>query len=92
MSKRLSPEGRRGVDAYTAPELHRFLVEDAVKNHATYLPWAVEAYQRIGERTHKGAEAAYIEVLNEVEALTGKRLMPVGRPATAAELRRAGLA
>lgn len=72
-----SPEGRQGVDAYTAQELHRFLVADAVAKHATSLPWAVAAYTRIGQKTRKGAEAAYQAVLDEVEALTGLRMMPV---------------
>lgn len=73
----LTPEGRMPVTAYTAAELHRMLVEDAVKSHATFLPWAVSAYQRIGERGH-GAEAAFVAVLDEVEVLTGHRRMPVG--------------
>lgn len=75
---KLSPEGRRGVAAYSAKELHKFLVEDAVKKHPTYLPWAVEAYDRIGQQTKKGAEAAFQSVLDDVELLTGDRRMPVG--------------
>lgn len=85
----IGPEGaRQGVEAYTAPELHRFLVADAVNRHATNLPWAVAAYSRIGQRTGKGAEAAFSAVVDEVEALTGKRSMPVSAPTTAAELAR----
>jgi hypothetical protein len=72
--------------AYTADELHRFLVADAVQGHATSLPWAVAAYLRIGERTRKGADAAFVAVLDEVEALTGLRRMPVASATTAAEL------
>jgi len=75
---RLSPEGRRGVDAYTAQELHEFLVADAVKRHATDLEWAVAAYGRIGKLRGNGSDNAYEDVLDEVEALTGLRLMPVG--------------
>lgn len=86
MAKRLSPEGRRGVAEYTEAELHRFLVEDAVKSHATYLPWAVKAYDRIGQLNKRGAEAAYQAVLDEVESLTGLRHMPVGKPLSNAEL------
>lgn len=78
MSATLTPEGRRGVETYSADELHRMLVEDAVKSHATYLPWAISAYQRIGERSGKGPEAAFQAVLDEVETLTGLRRMPVG--------------
>jgi hypothetical protein len=77
---------RMGVEAYTAPELHRFLVADAVKGHATHLPWAVAAYDRIGQKTGRGAEAAFLAVLDEVEALTGRRAMPVANPTTNAEL------
>lgn len=90
MSPRLSNEGRRGVVEYSATELHRFLVEDAVKHHATQLDWAVEAYHRIGKLTGKGAEDAFTEVLDEVEVLTGVRMMPVAG-ATKAEVRALGL-
>lgn len=85
---KLSPEGRKGVAAYTAKELHEFLVADAVKHHATFLPWAVEAYDRIGERTGKGGEAAYQAVLDEVEMLTGLRRMPISSPLTPEEMAR----
>lgn len=88
----LTPEGRRGVEHYSADELHKALVADAVKHHATFLPWAVAAYERIGERRRISAEAAYEAVLDEVEALTGIRRMPVASPATLAEMHRLGLA
>lgn len=78
MKRKLSPEGRKGVEEYTPTELHQFLVADAVKHHATFLPWAVAAYTRIGGGTGEGAEKAYQAVLDEVEALTGSRRMPVG--------------
>lgn len=84
--QQLTPEGRRGVETYSAEQLHRMLVTDAVKRHATYIPWAVAAYDRIGKRTGRGAEAAFQAVLDEVETLTGSRTMPVDRPTTAAEL------
>lgn len=73
----LSPEGRRPVREYKADELHRFLVEDAVKHHATDLDWAIRAYTRIGKLTRNGPEAAILAVLDEVEQLTGLRQMPV---------------
>jgi hypothetical protein len=90
MSRRkLTPEGRKGVEEYSAAELHTFLVEDAVKRHATFLPWAVAAYERIGAAPGgKGAEAAYQSVLDDVEGLTGLRRMPVGSPLTPEELAR----
>jgi len=87
MSRMNTPEGRMGVEAYTPAELHRFLVADAVNRHATHLPWAVAAYDRIGKKTGKGAEAAFQAVLDEVEALTGLRAMPV-TGATNAEVQR----
>jgi hypothetical protein len=90
MSRKRTPEGRRGVEAYTAVQLHQFLVADAVKGHATFLPWAVAAYERIGSVEQIGAEAAYRRVLAEVESLTG-RGMPVDPPATRDELRRLGI-
>lgn len=65
------------VRQYKQADLHRFLVEDAVRHHATDLPWAVAAYDRIGKLSGKGAEAAYQAVLDDVEALTGLRVMPV---------------
>lgn len=73
----LTPEGRLPVREYNEAQLRTFLVTDAVKHHATYLPWAVAAYDRIGKLSGKGSEAAYVQVLDEVEALTGMRVMPV---------------
>lgn len=73
----LTPEGRKGVDAYTAEELHRFLVEDAVKSHATFLPWAVAAYERIGRLRQTSADEAYQEVRQEVHVLRGRPGMPL---------------
>lgn len=84
---RRSPEGHRPVGDYDAKQLHGILVADAVKHHATHLPWAVAAYDRIGKLTGKGAEAAYTAVLDEVETLTGVRMLPVAS-ASPAELRR----
>lgn len=84
-----SPEGRKGVEAYSADELHRMLVSDAVKRHATSMQWAIAAYDRIGKLTRKGAEAAFQAVLDEVESLTGVRAMPIEKPATPGEVARA---
>lgn len=91
MSRQLSPEGRKGVERYSADELHQYLVSDAVKRHATYMPWAIAAYERIGELRKTGAEAAYQAVLDEVEVLTGLRRMPIALPATPAEMHRLGI-
>lgn len=89
MSRRskLSAEGRRSVEEYTADELHAFLVADAVKRHSTDLPWAVAAYTRIGERRKISADDAYVAVLDEVESLTGMRAMPVHAATSARDLK-----
>lgn len=89
MSKGRSAEGRKGVDAYTKAELHQLLVSDAVKSHATELPWMMAALKRIGG-TAEGMEAAYQAVVAEKAALTGSHMMPVAA-ATPAELRALGL-
>lgn len=86
-----TPEGYRPVGDYSAAELHEMLVADAVKRHATYLPWAVAAYDRIGKLTNHGAEQAFTDVLDEVESLTGLRAMPVAPATTKRELRSFGL-
>ena len=86
---KLSPEGRKGVEEYSAAELHQMLVSDAVKRHATSMQWAVAAYDRIGKLTKRGAEEAFQAVLDEVGALTGLRALPIERPATRGEIARA---
>lgn len=85
-----SNEGRLDPHHYSEAQLRQFLVEDAVKKHATQLDWAIAAYQRIGELSGEGPEAAYRSVLDEVETLTGLRLMPVAA-ATKRELKALGL-
>lgn len=86
--KRLSPEGRKGVEEYTEVELMQFLVDDAVKRHATFLPWLVAACERIGSLNGRGPEAAYQKLLDEVESLTGLRMLPVASPMTPEEMAR----
>lgn len=83
----LTPEGRLPAHEYTEARLRTFLVEDAVRAHATYLPWAVAAYDRIGKLSGRGPEAAFLEVVAEVEALTGHAEMPMAA-ITAEEMRR----
>lgn len=89
MSKRpqLNADGRPPVGSYSRKQLHQLLVEDAVKHHATDLQWATEAYLRIGLGTGTGAEQAIKDVLDDVEARTGFRLLPMAS-ATSAEVRR----
>jgi hypothetical protein len=77
-------EGRTAVEMYTASELHRFLVADAVKGHATTLSWAVAAYTRIATKTGKSAEDAFAAVVAEVEGF-GCR-MPIADPIAKAEM------
>lgn len=91
MSAPTTPEGRLPVEAYSSTDLHRMLVEDAVKGHATYLPWAIAAYKRIGEKTGRGSEDAFQAVLDEVETLTGLRRLPVSTSMAEHELKALGL-
>lgn len=73
---KINVDGRLPVGSYTKRELHRMLVQDAVKHHATELRWFTEALIRIGGGTGAGAEAAMIELLDDVETATGRRWLP----------------
>ena len=91
MSRRryLSAEGRRWVTFYHPDELHRFLVEDAVKSRATDIEWALHAYARIGRYRNRrnpsaGAEEAFKAVVAEVASMG--HVMPVVSTATATEM------
>lgn len=75
-SPQLSPEGRKPVGFYNAQELHAFLVADALKFHATYLPWAIAAYDRIASLQRITPDAAYQQVRHDVRS-KGGRGMPV---------------
>lgn len=77
MAKYRSAEGRDHPSTYDADTLHRLLVEDAVKMRATDLAWAVAAYERIAERRRTSVDAAFGAVVDEVEAITGRRHMPI---------------
>lgn len=68
----------RDVETRDRATLHRLLVTDAVKRRVTDLRWAIAAYERIGRLNRKGADAAYVDVLDGVEQLTGLRKMPMG--------------
>jgi len=70
-----SPEGRKHPLAYTAAQLHRFLVADAVAHHATDLAWAAGAYAEIARQRRQSPDAAFSAVVAEVEA-AGKA-MPI---------------
>lgn len=59
------------VASMSADKLHRHLVSDAVRGIATDLRWCVEAYEKIGEETGRGADAAYQAVREEVAQLRG---------------------
>lgn len=74
--KRLAREIERDVDRRDPAELRRLLVDDAVKRTATDISWATLAYIAIGRRLRGGAEQAFVEVCDEVEELTGLRVMP----------------
>lgn len=74
--------------AYTAKELHQFLVIDAVNQHATDLRWFVLALRRIAELDFHGhddgtsVEAAYLRVEQEVITLTGHGMPVYSGPVT----------
>lgn len=75
--KRLRP-----VEEMTADELHHELVADAVAGYAAaggplLLARQTLAYQRIGTLTGRGPEDAINAVLDEVQAITGLRALPI---------------
>lgn len=80
------PDQRSRPSSYSAAELHEMLVTDAAARHATDLRWAIAAYDRIGQLTRRGAEDAFQAVLDDVEARTGIRAMPVVEPTSNREL------
>lgn len=63
-----SPEGRRAPQHYSAQQLHDFLVDDAIKGHATELRWATAAYQEIAKQRRQNPDQAFAAVRNEVIA------------------------
>jgi hypothetical protein len=67
------------VDSMTVEQMRTELVGDAVAKYAAaggpkLLARQVAMYQRIGELTGLGADAAIHSVIDEVEALTGNGL------------------
>jgi hypothetical protein len=72
-----SAEGRDHPSAYSADQLMGYLVEDAVKHHATDLRWFVAAILEVARQRNIDAEAAMLALLDEVEALTGMRALPI---------------
>lgn len=70
------------VHSMSVEEMRRELVGDAVAGYAAaggqgLLARQVAMYERIGRLTGLGAEAAINSVLDEVEALTGQRALPL---------------
>lgn len=72
-----SAEGRDHPSVYSAEQLMKDLVEDAVKHHATDLRWFVAAMLEISRQRKISAEDAMLALLDEVEALTGLRGLPL---------------
>lgn len=72
-----SAEGRDHPSAYTAEQIMADLVSDAVKHHATDLRWFVAAILEVAKQRNIDAEAAMLTLLDEVEALTGLRGLPI---------------
>lgn len=72
-----SAEGRVHPSECTADQLMTWLVEDAVKHHATDLRWFVAAILEVAKQRRIGAEDAMLALLDQVEALTGMRALPI---------------
>lgn len=78
------PERRRRVDHYSADELHAMLVDDLVRFRPAGGPgmkglrWMKDACERIGKLTGHGADAAWLAVLDDLEARTGRKMAPLG--------------
>jgi len=72
-----SAEGRVHPSECNADQLMTWLVEDAVKHHATDLHWFVAAMIEISRQRRISAEDAMLALLDEVEALTGLRALPM---------------
>lgn len=77
-------DGRRlpAVDDMSVEQMRTELVGDAVAGYAAaggprLLARQVLMYERIGWLTGLGAEAAISSVMDEVEALTGRRALPL---------------
>lgn len=70
-----APGKRDHWSTYDPTTLHRILVEDAVQNHATDLPWMVGAIARMAEVTKRPAEELFQAVVMEVESLGAR--MPI---------------
>ena len=77
-------DGKRlaAVESMTVEQMRAELVGDAVAGYAAaggarLLARQVQMYERIGQRTGLGAEAAIVSVMDEVEALTGQRALPL---------------
>lgn len=77
----IDPDQRKHPSAYTAAHLRQMIVEDAVRSHATHLPWMVAALQIIAKAeskgTSRGLDETFESIVLEVEGLTGRRDMPL---------------
>jgi len=71
------PDQREHPSAYDDVTLMRILVEDAVMSHATELRWFTAAIATLARRTRKPAEQVFIDLCDEVEAITGHRHLPM---------------
>jgi|GEM_PF-5775995 len=77
----IDPSQRQHPSAYAPAHLRQLIVEDAVRSHATHLPWMVAALQIIskaeGRGTSRGLDETFESIVLEVESLTGRRDMPL---------------
>jgi hypothetical protein len=78
------PERRRRPSYYSADELHAMLVDDAVKHRPPGgrgqkgLQWFTEAVALIAKERRQQPEVAWVAILDDIEARTGRRWVAVG--------------
>ena len=66
------------VEASTADQLHRKLVDDACRGHATDVQFSILAYQRIAKLRRQPLDDAFKAVEAEVRQKRGGLGMPLG--------------
>jgi hypothetical protein len=77
------PERRRRPDYYSADELHEMLVDDAVKHRPCGgvgqkgLQWFTDAIVVISKTRKQTPDEAWVAILDDIEARTGHRWVPV---------------
>lgn len=73
----IDPAKREDPSTYAPEHLRQLLVEDAVRSHATHLPWLVAAVQLIARAERKGLDDVFTSIVQEVETLAGRAELPL---------------